>query len=583
MKPKKQVSILLCLALILSFTACGVASESTSAANTSAEAAAPAAAESSTQDDGATATAEGPADPAAASAESAADDAAGESASVEPFQLPICEETATISFWFEESPMVANYINDMNDNITYQLLEELTNVHLDFNAVTDETDQQFNLMVASGDYADIMMNANRYYAGGVIKGVDDEVFMELTDVIEDYMPNYARVVADHNVLSQVSLSDGRIGQIYAINHNPSVPGTGPIIRKDWLDDLGIAPEDIVTYDDYYNVLTAFKNEKGATGALYLSPTGVPQGNYLVAGYGIAAYCDSTSDSGAFYQNDGVVEFGPIQDAFKDYLTMIHQWYSEGLISQDYINHSDIQISAGDVTDGSTGLWYHMSQIMSEHVNSAIDPNFDSVAICDAVNEKGDKTRIGGYSDNTVDVTNCCISATCEDIETVAKWLDFAYTDQGSLIFSFGVEGTTFEYDDNGEPVFTDLIINNPDGLGSIVACNMYAIQVSVGYIYETRFMSSYTPAALAAGDIWMTTLDTDHMISIPSAATLGTEEATTFAQYYSNILTYAAENIAKFITGARSLDEFDDYVADIESMGIDKCVACWQSAVDAVH
>ena len=73
------------------------------------------------------------------------------------------------------------------------------------------------------------------------------------------------------------------------------------------------------------------------------------------------------------------------------------------------------------------------------------------------------------------------------------------------------------------------------------------------------------------------------MISIPSAATLGTEEATTFAQYYSNILTYATENIAKFITGARSLDEFDDYVADIESMGIDKCVACWQSAVDAVH
>ncbi len=41
----------------------------------------------------------------------------------------------------------------------------------------------------------------------------------------------------------------------------------------------------------------------------------------------------------------------LQPEFKDYLTMIHAWYEEGLISSDYISHSDIQISAGDVTDG----------------------------------------------------------------------------------------------------------------------------------------------------------------------------------------------------------------------------------------
>ena len=37
---------------------------------------------------------------------------------------------------------------------------------------------------------------------------------------------------------------------------------GPIVRKDWLDELGLkVPE---TIDDYYQVLKAFKEKKGVT-------------------------------------------------------------------------------------------------------------------------------------------------------------------------------------------------------------------------------------------------------------------------------------------------------------------------------
>lgn len=497
------------------------------------------------------------------------------------FQLPICDETQTISYWFEMSPQVATYLNTMNDNISYQLLEELTNVHVDFWAVTDETDQQFSLMVASGDYADIMIWGSRYYPGGAIKGVEDEVFMELTDVIKDYMPNYGALIDHPDVYGQVVMTDGRIGEIFTLNRNPSVPGVGPIVRKDWLDKLGIAPEDIVTYDDYHNMLSQFKSEFGATGALYLGPNGVPSGNYLTAGYGVAAYTDSSEDTGAYYQDNGTVYYGPIQSGFKDYLTMMNQWYQEGLISSDYLQHSDIQVTAGDVTDGSTGLWYHMSQIMSEHMASAIDANFESIAIKDAVKNAGELNRLGNYSDSIVGSNSLSISATCQNIDVVAKWVDFAFSPQGSLIYSYGVEGETYNYDDAGNPVFTDLIANNPDGLGTITACNLYAIQTGIGYLYEDRFDSTYPAAALEAGQIWMETLDLDNMMTIPAAANLSALDAEIYAEGYSNILTYVSENIAKFITGARSLDEFDDYVADIEAMGIADCIQCWQNAVDA--
>ena len=494
--------------------------------------------------------------------------------------LPLCDETETISYWFEMSPMVAGYLNTMNDNITYQYLEELTNVHVDFRAVSDETAQNFNLMVASGDWADIMVWGSNYYSGGAVKAVEDGVFMELTDVINEYMPNYSSLIQDKDIYPQVIMNDGKIGEIFPIDWGTSKPGTGPIVRKDWLDDLGIDPASIETYDDYHTMLTRFKNEKGASQALYLGPYGVPYGNYLAAGYGIAAYCDPSSDTGSFYQEDGTIKFGLIQPEFKDYLTMIHAWYEEGLISSDYISHSDIQISAGDVTDGSTGLWYHMSQIMSEHVAQSGDPSFNSCAIQDAVKNPGDKTQLGNYSDSRVERNSLSISGDCQNIELVAKWIDFAFSDQGSMIYSYGIEGETYTLDADGNPQFTALSTDNPDGLGMITACNLYAIQTGVGYVDQNRFLSGYSEAALEAGDIWLKALDLDHLRIIPSAAKMSTEDSQIYAAHYANIATYAAENIAKFITGARNLEEFDTFAADIEAMDIESCTACWQNALD---
>lgn len=494
--------------------------------------------------------------------------------------LPLCDETETISYWFEMSPMVAGYLNTMNDNITYQYLEELTNVHVDFRAVSDETAQNFNLMVASGDWADIMVWGSNYYSGGAVKAVEDGVFMELTDVINEYMPNYSSLIQDKDIYPQVIMNDGKIGEIFPIDWGTSKPGTGPIVRKDWLDDLGIDPASIETYDDYHTMLTRFKNEKGASQALYLGPYGVPYGNYLAAGYGIAAYCDPSSDTGSFYQEDGTIKFGLIQPEFKDYLTMIHAWYEEGLISSDYISHSDIQISAGDVTDGSTGLWYHMSQIMSEHVAQSGDPSFNSCAIQDAVKNPGDKTQLGNYSDSRVERNSLSISGDCQNIELVAKWIDFAFSDQGSMIYSYGIEGETYTLDADGNPQFTALITDNPDGLGMITACNLYAIQTGVGYVDQNRFLSGYSEAALEAGDICLKALDLDHLRIIPSAAKMSTEDSQIYAAHYANIATYAAENIAKFITGARNLEEFDTFAADIEAMDIESCTACWQNALD---
>ena len=76
-----------------------------------------------------------------------------------------------------------------------------------------------------------------------------------------------------------------------------------------------------------------------------------------------------------------------------------------------------------------------------------------------------------------------------------------------MIYSYGIEGETYTLDADGTPHFTALITDNPDGLGMITACNLYAIQTGVGYLDQTRFQSGFSEAALEAGDIWMKALE----------------------------------------------------------------------------
>ncbi len=179
--------------------------------------------------------------------------------------LPIVEETATITYWYEMHPLIVGRIDGLKDNITWQYLEEITNVHVEFIDVVENSAERFNIMCASGDIADVMISGRDFYPGGSAKGIEDGIFLELTDVIENYMPNYkAAREADEEVYRDTMLSDGSIGDIFQIYRHAENPTTGPIVRLDWLEELGIDPESIITYDDYHDMLLAFKTEMGPT-------------------------------------------------------------------------------------------------------------------------------------------------------------------------------------------------------------------------------------------------------------------------------------------------------------------------------
>ncbi len=53
-----------------------------------------------------------------------------------------------------------------------------------------------------------------------------------------------------------------------------------------------------------------------------------------------------------------------------------------------------------------------------------------------------------------------------------------------------------------------------------------------------------------------------------------------YSATFSDIRTHVQQSILEFITGSKSMEEYDSFVGEIQSMGIDECTQILQDALD---
>ncbi len=546
---KKLVALLLSLALVLSLGACG----GNGGSSTSSEASP----SSTTEESG-------------AAAESG-DESQAETAETGEFQLPIVDEPTTLSYFVADDSNAAIMTTDWNDNEFYQEMERRTGVHLEFEMVSSADYQtNFNLMIASGNLADMIYVGASYYAEGVDAAIDDGYFLDLTDLVDEYMPNYERIRTSDVQYELLSTTDsGRLGAVYELRQSKQGPWLGLWIRQDWLDDLGL--ETPVTFDDYHEVLTAFKNEKGATAPLILNFSG-SDGEFGTMSGGLNVL-------NSWQLNEtGKVNFGPYMDAWKEYVTIMHQWYTEGLIDPDFMATDERTADMAKVVTGASGLFAALYTMPSVYEAASEDPNMNLAPVNPPVMNEGDEGHIRLRDSYTSG--NTAISADSENWEVALRWLDYLYTDEGALLANYGVEGDTFEFDENGKPVFTDKILNNENGwtMTQTVASYLCPSAGIANWSDWTRELAGVPEKDQACYDVWSEFSDDWRL---PSSVTLTQEESTERAALYADISTIVKEQTAQFISGALDIESnWDAYISALEASGMERAIEITQAAYD---
>ena len=488
--------------------------------------------------------------------------------------LPIVEEKVTLTYWFPWDATVSNVVTNNNEVMSVQKMEEITNVHIDYiHPTIGQEKELFSVLLSSGDLPDMMYLSNGVeYPGGIVTGIADGMFLNINDLVSQYAPNFSKWRQYDEIHQKETISDdGLILGFPMMNDVPEGANLGLCVRQDYLDQLGMdAPH---TLDEVYDVLSAAKNELGLASPLLLTSNGVFSDSALLSAYGVGM---------EWYQNDGTVLFGPMQEGYKEYLTMMNQWYSEGLIDPNFVSNAFTSAPTNDllVSDDVMRTETYGGRVVDAMVVHGVTPNedFRLTPISAPVKNEGDTVGIRMY--NSPILSQTVLTKDCSDPVVATMWLDYQYTEDAMILNNYGVEGETFYYDENGDFQFTDLIMNNPDGLNTTDANRLYIRRNGSGWIkWERQLLTNPTVKhkdEIWAYDVW----STDGTEWIIPTTTMTTEESTEFQSIYADIMTYVEETTVGMIMGTTPVDQFDSFVEQLKAMGIERAIEIQQAALD---
>ncbi len=515
--------------------------------------------------------------------EGLAEDMALTDAPAEEITLPISTDGLELSFFSMPEPVITSKMKGYSEMTVHQTAEELTGVHINWReeSYTDPK-QKMNLMFSTGDTEDIVWDAWKHASGGPKKLLDEGLIVSLNPYIEKYAPNLKKLLQETpGLLEQISTDDGRIFMFPTIRLDPITrANSGFAIRKDWLDRAGLpVPE---TIDEWYTMLKAFQdmdmNGNGLKDECFVSmgfeKTSQSMDNFAVA-YGLVAGTD-------LYVKDGQVKYGAYEPEFKDFVAEMAKWYSEGLLDPEFSTQDSKQFDSKMVNDMGGAYYGSLSGNMGKFITARSDDSeYDLVpAPMPKAPDGKVHTGISGYGQMVPHGASIC--STNENIVETVKWLDWHYSEEGTALYNWGIEGQSYEVVD-GKNQFTDLITNNPDGLSKDEADARYAggvlTQMPIVEDPEVFLALKSLPQQKAASQLWCQA-DTSWLLS---PLYFDSETTTENANIMSEIKTYVAEQFNKYVMGIESMDTFDQFQRQLKNMGIETVLANYQASYDAVY
>lgn len=478
------------------------------------------------------------------------------------------------------------------DNPCFQQLEKNTGVKVRWIEPTMGLDaEQFNLMLASRDLPDVFELPSKLggwttIPGGPEKFYKDKIILKLNDLIDKYAPNFKAVLRKHpEVRKEIMADDGSIYYIPQMRIDPKLRiYSGPILRGDWMEKLQLKMP--TTVDEFYNVLKAFKtrdpNGNGQADEIPICATKqaiLYEFTKAIWPWGV---CFGQWQNNGLMQVRGKVVYSPVTKAFKEALAFCNKLYKEGLLDPDFAVQDRNQFNAKVMADRVGCFWGNAGSgitFFTTNMKGKEPKGFKLVAMPYPALRKGAKKGYN-FENPVVRVTSggFAISSTCKRPDVAMKWLDYAFSKEGSLLMNFGVEGLSYTMV-NGYPKYTELITKNPQGLTMTNAIGNYA-QVEWAVVQDIRYFEQYqqqTPEAWAGIQVWAASTDSSR--TLPPLV-LTPEESQQTASKFNEINTYAMEMYYKFIMGTEPLGRFDKFVAQIKSMGLDEVVAVYQRVLE---
>jgi putative aldouronate transport system substrate-binding protein len=461
---------------------------------------------------------------------------------------------------------------------------EKTGVNIEYQVINSQAMMEnFSVMINSDDLSDLISGFRFYWSGPPKSAIEDAYIVNLIDY-RDYMPNYMYQAVrfdDIDVYNTIFYDEETILAFYTMIEEP-MPGMNYCARADWLRKLDMDPDDIITYDDVHEMLTRFKNELDVKWPMEIFKTVEPTAAMIFAGYDTAMFV-SDQALPTIKIVDGVPTFTLTQQEDYEALVLIKSWLEEGLIDPAWTSVSTNQDITPQILNGETGYVAFNPGEIKGFEDAASDPDAEWAALKKVRKYEGQAFKLGSKLGHFSYGSNS-ISATCENIPLLVTYCDYFYSPEGSFSSSYGVQGHTWDYNEDGEIRLTDFVLRNPDGLGVAWVMIMNALNsfVDPGIEWHTRNYA-YDGGERLLNMMKVTWAEPNYSgeYDWPTSLKFTDEQSEELNKVQADVVTYIGENFLSFVDGSKPLSEWDTYVAEAKAIGLDACQAIFQEAYDA--
>ena len=451
------------------------------------------------------------------------------------------------------------------------------------------------MMVASGDYCDLLPIMEYYGAGGtsgLAKAYEEEVIQDITPYIEEYMPNYAAVL---EALPESTVKDTKVEDAVLAFHqikDGTYSGNGLVTRGDWIDEQGIEfSGDLIGLDEFTDYCRTIHDAYSVPNTIYMYDGTV----------GLEAAFDTeipalvsdgfmTMITSAVFRYGDEVASGWITDGYREYLEWVLQMMDEGIIYRDYLSlDTDRQVTNSLQANGTIGVWQSNADKISEIADNFDHNGDDNFAVAAMPRVTKDPSEQYVWNDEVALVATSAgfsLSSTCENPELVCQWENYFWTTDGYYLANYGTEGESYHMDGD-TPVFDwdqPLTVTGRNAPNAEMAQQLFTmLRFASFYVDNDMLLATFPQAGLDAVALWTVDGSTDAR-NYPTAAkgSFTTNESLEIAEFESDMQTYAQETCMKFLDGSMALNDenWETYVQTVKSMGMDRLLEIYQTAYD---
>jgi len=519
-------------------------------------------------------------------------------------QWPVSDGSVKVSIAI---PRNSSYGVAAEETWFWPWFEKVTGIDFEITQILDEAvEEQKSLMLASGDLPDVIWGIKLTTDDIVEYGTEEKILYNMADLVnEEVMPNLMELVEYYpDIMAYITASDGGIYTLPWVWAPAYGEETRSFISMPRMKEAGIAATP-TTLDDFTNMLYAMKDASQMDDFIPLGGSwkAFSPIYYILNAMGFVSVDYNNGTEVAVRDGKAVV---PATDPlFYEALTILKQYYEDGIIDPDFFSMDSTVVNAKCAED-KYGVYPFVPGV-ARPGDKAWENSWSSVT--PLTSEWNDAQKWPAY--NAVQVGGFQLSAKTEYAEEILRAFDALFAYEGHFLawdgpvfgteLSENVGGIRFFFNEETGKYASEFV--NADGekmeanayrysVGSgVAAYNLGNYQVwfdheSKGaYGYVASGIADYAPAtyeystyegetfSLDTVEGWRASMYnyiTPYVVTAyPSIVYRSVEDSLRINELKTVLDPYIESAIAQFIVGDRALneEEFSKYIDELNKMG----------------